>query len=304
MTPQKKWYKRWYFLIPLSIVILVTLSFLGLIVYFILYPDCSSPLKYKLGSIDPQFELSKEKVLYELLEAENVWESFKQSNLFEYDENAIDPDIVIDFVFDQRQKKLIATQAIDIEIDTYYKELSVYEDAATKYETRLSKYEKEARQLEADVEERNKAMEVWNAGRKTDEQEWKKFDDEYRRLTATLEYLNKESISIETDFKNLDRARINLNQKKKSLSESSKEQISSDLPPENGIWDPEAKKISIYRFLNDRELKWLLAHEFGHALGLEHVEYPRSVMYYATSYAPILSLSNDDVRELSRICMD
>ena len=64
------------------------------------------------------------------------------------------------------------------------------------------------------------------------------------------------------------------------------------------------KEINIYQFGNRKDLILALSHEFGHALGMNHVENPKSVMYYLTGIntegGP--SLSKEDMVELNRVC--
>src|SRR3989344_4310328 len=42
------------------------------------------------------------------------------------------------------------------------------------------------------------------------------------------------------------------------------------------------KEINIYQFNNKKDLILALTHEFGHALGMDHVENAKSIMYYIT----------------------
>jgi predicted Zn-dependent protease len=48
----------------------------------------------------------------------------------------------------------------------------------------------------------------------------------------------------------------------------------------------------------------VLAHEFGHALGLDHVEDPQAIMYYLMDKQNIkdLKLTTDDINALKKGC--
>ena len=63
-------------------------------------------------------------------------------------------------------------------------------------------------------------------------------------------------------------------------------------------------RVNVYQFGNKKDLILALSHEFGHALGMGHVENPKSIMYYITGInaettpAP----SSEDLAELKRVC--
>jgi predicted Zn-dependent protease len=64
------------------------------------------------------------------------------------------------------------------------------------------------------------------------------------------------------------------------------------------------RKINIYQFDDIERLTLVLAHEFGHALGLTHVGNPKSVMYYLTDRQDTrnLKLSEEDIRAFQYRC--
>jgi hypothetical protein len=73
---------------------------------------------------------------------------------------------------------------------------------------------------------------------------------------------------------------------------------------EEGLYtsDKDGTRITIYAFQDKAELLRTMTHEFGHALGLEHVANSASIMYPSNSDTASLALSREDKAELARVC--
>jgi predicted Zn-dependent protease len=61
--------------------------------------------------------------------------------------------------------------------------------------------------------------------------------------------------------------------------------------------------IHIYQFDSEGELAIVLAHEFGHALSLDHVENEKSIMYHFMGGQDSISgISTEDIAEFHESC--
>jgi len=268
--------------------------------------SCAKPLAYRIGSIDPRFNISEEKLSLLLKESENIWENQTGHNLFVYEPENIDA-VSVNLIFDERQEDLISEKTSRNELE---KKWGSYETLTITYDKLISDYEKKRDAYDVKVNSYNSALDSYN--RKT---------DEFNRSGGSKSEYNtllKEKEKIDSLFAQLDKEQkdiINTSNKLRELGEVLNrlyEDFSQETDRHNesldgssvevGVYD--YYQINIYQYETIDDLRITLAHEMGHSLGLDHVEAKGSIMYYlhpeSSSEKPLLS--SDDLTELNEVC--
>lgn len=267
---------------------------------------CDETLYYSVGDVDPRFDITKEEILDSLIKAENVWERDLNKNVFEYRENA---EFKINFIFDERQQGTIEKTKLDGQLD----ELVAHQDNISKeyqeieanYKKALSAYEKKVKDYENMVEDFNKEVEKWNEKGGAPE-------DEYEDLKKEEKKIKELRVQLEAERKNINRLVAQMNnlvskesavvENYNSKIETYKERFGESREFNQGEYNGTA--INIYQFYEKNDLELVLAHELGHALEIEHVENPQSIMYYLMEKQDLenIKLTEEDKRAIKDIC--
>ncbi|MES2214229.1 MAG: matrixin family metalloprotease [Patescibacteria group bacterium] len=87
------------------------------------------------------------------------------------------------------------------------------------------------------------------------------------------------------------------NQKVSTINESAGKEFNEG----EYIYDEAGQRINIYEFTSRAELVRVLAHELGHALGLDHNSNPDSIMYYLNQ-SENGALTPEDSADLEALC--
>lgn len=268
-----------------SIVLIAAVGFAGY-VYVTKPGPCEVPIRYSLGAYDPRFNISKEDFVAAAEEATHVWEKALGRDFFTYAGPATTPTrfelyftrppVVVGLHYDERQQ--IASQRQELlsqisetrgdarEVRAQFEALQArYATSRAEYLSLLDAYKKrrgDHNTLEA------KRLEV-NA-----------LADEINALVKKYNYLVS-AVNSRIDT-------INQN----AGYEFEEGQYKSD---ENG------ETITIYEFGNRTTLVRVLAHEFGHALGLDHNDNERSIMYYLNNNQN-LTPTKEDIAAVKAVC--
>ena len=271
-----------------------------------LFP-CGEPIEYSLGEIDSRFGLSHGEVLERLQEAEAAWEKNAGKNLFEYKETG---NLKIRFVFDERQERTIAEDKLNVNLeqleDKHDEIIDKYGDLSKNYNQKLAAYKSGVKEYEKKLDKYNDAVSDWNKNGGT-EDEFNDLKEEKEELDEMRQKLEKERVEVNNlagKTNNLAVQEKNLVNTYNSSLLTYKERYGEGKEFDQGLYDGRDKSITIYQFHDASDLRLVLAHEMGHALGIDHLENPSSVMYYLMKdqSLEVLQLTPEDIAAVKSVC--
>ncbi len=269
---------------------------------------CEAPIPYSIGAFDKSFGISKERLLADLVKAEKVWEDARGADLFYYEPEA---ELKVNLIYDYRQQATDKLKSIGLDIKG---DRASYDSLKSRYDSLTSYYTKEKSAIENDMsllEDRRKKYEdrvsYWNKKGGAPEAEYRALEAEKNSINAEIARLNQRSNTLNDTADTINSlatvinqliTELNLNVKKynSTTAATGEEFDEGEFILENG-----EMRIDVYQFDDENKLVRVLAHEFGHALGLEHVEDTKAIMYKLNQSSTLI-LTDADKVELDRVC--
>jgi predicted Zn-dependent protease len=224
---------------------------------------CDRPVTYRIGTLDEGFRVDREYFMKAVLEAETLWENSIGKDLFAYDPAG---KVSVNLIYDARQSATDKSKVLKSDID------------GVKMSAQVAKAQLDAVRASYDM-----ARARYEASREKPESlrlEVNRLADEASALVDRYNVLVKDINA------NVDTANGLLTDEFEQGHYSSSES---------------GQSIDVYQFEDRAKLVRVLAHEFGHALGLDHNDDPSSVMYYINEGGAI-RLSDADVESLKIAC--
>lgn len=276
--------------------------------YAVLFP-CRESITYRLGIIDPQFGLSTTTALADMEKAARLWDQGADKKLLVYDQEH--GAVVISFTYDTRQETTQKLSAIGASVN---QDRAVYDALKAEYASLYADYttEKAAFVAANDTFKKESAQyqtEVasWNARGGAPKNAYEQLQAQTAHLAqmqADLQRQQKE-INAQVDAVNQLVAELNGLAKSLNLDVSAYNTIGALAGEEfeQGLYESSLgqRTITIFEYENHTKLVRVLAHEMGHALGLDHVEDEDAIMA-AINEGTKIALTVGDIQELDHVC--
>ncbi|MBU0625219.1 matrixin family metalloprotease [Patescibacteria group bacterium] len=297
-------YLKWQFFLLLAIG--------GAVIWWLNYGNiCRLPINYRLGQVDARFGLTRAEIMPALEQAEQWWESSLGADLFEYD-TGVEYALTINFVFDERQRatqelRLIQSQKLALE-DEIENIVGEYRDLRALYDQREVAVLELQTIYNDQLEQFKQLVQVWNKRGGAPHVVY----DELQKEQAELDEF---VIQINSFIAQQNELATRINQLADTESETvqifnegvrefnENYVVRENYEEEQGIYGLDT--INVYQFDDQSDLISLLAHELGHALGLDHSDDPQSVMYPKKNERQVIGetrISSQSMQVLKKRC--
>lgn len=236
-------------------------------------------LRYRIAEVDPRFKLSIEQVKTISQQATQIWQDGTGQDYFVYDPNA---QLAIHLIYDERQMESEQRRE-------HLSQLASNQQHWQEKKQQLDQIEQEIIQskqfLDLKQQQLNQQIQHYNQEQQNARQHPSSF--------ANPEYFQQRQRDLEQNVQTLQQEIAQYNQRIMQLNQQVDElnaldqQLNASVSQYKQRFKPHlfhkglfnGKQILIYEFESADDLRLTIAHEFGHALGLQHADDPQALMH-------------------------
>lgn len=273
---------------------------------------CAEALTFRVGNIDERFSITEDEVVRLMTDVAKIWSDAADTTLIRYDEEG---DISVNLVYAEEQQ--LSDRERQHRDRLEHEEFSItvleneYQRLNREYEAEVRQYDDESVQLQQTIDQLNEWVREKNDVGGFTEEELTQFERRKAGIDRVRIDLAQQERTLERKAAELNEKITFLNQKvasKNRLVDEYNRQFPGVRKFTQGAyeWTNNSRTINIFHFLDDDELRLVIAHEMGHALGIGHVSNPESVMHemMESQDRRELELTEQDIQALRNICMN
>lgn len=273
-------------------------------------PACTEPLTFHVGSIDERFSITKNEVAGLMEDVAQIWSDAADTTVIEYDGSG---EISVNLVYAEEQQLSDRERQHRDRLEHEEFSITVLENEYTRlnreYETEVRQYDEDSRELQETIDRLNEWVRQKNEQGGFNEEDLKQFERRKAEIERVKLNLAQRERMLKRKAAELNDKITFLNQKveaKNRLVDEYNRQFTGVRKFTQGAyeWTNDSRTINIYHFLDLDELRLVIAHEMGHALGIGHVSNPESVMHELmdSQNRRQLELTEEDIQALQSVC--
>ena len=279
---------------------------------------CSRPIVYFIDNLDPKFGQTKTELENNLKQAALMWNNAIGKELLRYspDEAKDMSDLSkwklsVNLIYDKRQETTDELKIIDSTIsnskDSYENLKARFDALKITYNNQKDNVQSLINTYESDKASYQKEVSYWNSVGGATKDQYEQLEKKRLSLNNQIKNINENNAKLNTTIADLNSLVVSLNSLNKDINQKigtfNTVSTSNGLEFQEGeyVSDQDGKRINIYQYSNETKLIRVLAHEFGHALGLDHVEDKKAIMN-AYNLDHSTDLSAQDLAALNKVC--
>jgi hypothetical protein len=234
---------------------------------------CTHPISYSIGAVDARFGIQNSTLVSDIEAATAIWNKAEGRSILVYDKNAA---LKINLIYDERE----ASAKLGSQIASQQADMDSARAALDASQAQFTAEQTAYNQTVSTINARGGASR-----------------SEAAALASQRASLNNLADSINSAVASYNASVAAMNAKVAEFNQTAGHTF------EEGqyVRDSAGERINIFEFVGNTQLERVLAHEFGHAIGLDHNTDPKSIMF-AKNESGNLVPTKSDLAALRAVC--
>jgi predicted Zn-dependent protease len=274
------------------------------------YLPCNEPLTYRIGNIDDRFGITEVELKKLMEEVSVLWSEATGNSVIHYHESGT---INVNLIYAEQQLLTDSERQFRDRLSAEEQSISVaereYQHLNQTFNEMESEYREDSNRLQTEIEALNSWVNRMNNEGGFSDRDVEIFESRKQEIDQKTTELNRRAVQLQQAAERLNRTIDQLNRRidqKNILVNEYNQTFTGTNRFTQGAYENigNQKRINIYQFSDHDELRLVIAHEVGHALGVGHVDNSKSIMYHLMGNQNIqgLKLTPEDIDALKVLC--